>query len=513
MGETINDPRAGGAARPLPLLFSVFVIAACAIVYELMIATISSYLLGDSIYQFSVTIGLFLTSMGVGSYLSRRLHRNLLLTFIAIELLVGAVGGTSALLLYFTYGSLRSVYGPIMYGVIAAIGILVGLEIPILTRLLSEKYTLRVNIANVLSFDYLGGLLGSLAFPLLLLPYLGLIRTALVVGLLNVGVAGMVLGTAWRQLPQRRYAAALLLAVAGLLGTGLGHSDALWEQLEQQLYRDPVVYSAQSPYQHITITRWRDDLRLFLDGNLQFSSLDEYRYHESLVHPAMAAARDRSEVLVLGGGDGLAVRELLKYPDVKRVTVVDLDGQITKLFQTQPDLTKLNQGSLSDPRVRIVNADAFKFLEDDAGFYGVILADLPDPRNENIQKLYTVEFYRLAARRLAVGGVFVTQATSPYFASQAYWCIYASMQEVWPQVAPYHANVPAFGDWGFVMASQARLNPDDLKPSVPTRFLDGPTLRALFVFPADMPRQQLRPNGLIQPVLPGYYREGWRQAR
>ena len=512
MLETTNDPRAGDEARPLPLLFSVFVIAACAIVYELMIATISSYLLGDSIYQFSVTIGLFLTSMGIGSYLSRRIHRNLLMAFIAIELLIGAVGGTSALVLYFTFGALRSIYGPIMYGVIAVIGILVGLEIPILTRLLSEKYTLRINIANVLSFDYLGGLLGSLAFPLLLLPYLGLIRTALVVGLLNVGVAGLVLGSAWRRLPQRRRAAVILLAVVALLGIGLAHSDTLWQQLEQQLYRDPVVYSTQTPYQHITITQWRDDIRLFLDGNLQFSSLDEYRYHESLVHPAMAAARDRSWVLVLGGGDGLAAREVLKYPDVKQVTLVDLDPQMTGLFKSEPELTKLNQNSLNDARVRVVNTDAFKFLEEDTGFYGVILADLPDPRNENLQKLYTVEFYRLASRRLAAGGVFATQATSPYFAPEAFWCIYASMQEVWPQTAPYHASVPTFGDWGFIVASQARLNPDDLKLAVPTRFLDAPTLRSLFVFPADMPTLQEQPNSMIQPVLPGYYREGWREA-
>ncbi|MHB0870654.1 MAG: polyamine aminopropyltransferase [Chloroflexota bacterium] len=512
MQDTIAEPRSAGGTRPLPLLFSVFVIAACAIVYELMIATISSYLLGDSIYQFSVTIGLFLTSMGMGSYLSRKVQRNLLLTFIAIELLIGAVGGLSTLLLYFTYGSARSIYQPTMYGVIGAIGILAGLEIPILTRILSEKYTLRVNIANVLSFDYLGGLLGSLAFPLLLLPYLGLIRTALVVGLLNVGVAALVLASAWRQLPGRRAVAMLMAAILALLGTGLANSEPLWEQLEQQLYRDPIVYSAQTPYQHITITQWRDDLRLFLDGNLQFSSLDEYRYHEPLVHPAMAAG-DRSEVLVLGGGDGLAVREVLKYPDVKRVTLVDLDEAIVTLFRSQPELARLNGGSLSDPRVRVVNTDAFKFLEEDTGFYGVILADLPDPRNETLQKLYTVEFYRLAARRLAVRGVFVTQATSPYFAPQAFWSIHQSIGEVWPQVAPYHAYVPAFGDWGFIMASRAPLNVDQLAVSVPTRFLDTSTLRSLFVFPSDMARREVQPNSLIQPALPGYYREGWQQAR
>ncbi len=513
MQDESKGGRAGDGTRPLPLLFSVFVIAACAIVYELMIATVSSYLLGDSIYQFSVTIGLFLTSMGLGSFLSRHARRNLLLTFIAIELLIGAVGGGSTLLLYLTYGSARWVYEPTMYAVIATIGVLVGLEIPLLTRLLSDTFVLRVNIANVLSFDYLGGLLGSLAFPLLLLPFLGLIRTALVVGLVNVGVGALVLASSWHQVQERRYVAALVVVIAGLLTTALASSGYLADNLEQQLYRDPIVYSAHTPYQQITITRWRDDVRLFLDGNLQFSSLDEHRYHEPLVHPAMAVARDRSEVLVLGGGDGLAVREVLKYPEVRRVTLVDLDQQVTELFRSRPDLVRLNGGSLSDPRVRIVNTDAFKFLEDDRDFYGVIIADLPDPRNENLQKLYTVQFYRLTARRLAADGAFVTQATSPYFAPEAFWCIHESMGQVWPHLAPFHANVPTFGDWGFVLASRRSIDPDALAVGVPTRFLDTPTLRSLFVFPADMPRRQVEPNTLFQPVLPRYYREGWRQAR
>lgn len=513
MLETKEGPGAGGRARPLPLLFSVFVIAACGIVYELMIATVSSYLLGDSIYQFSVTIGLFLTSMGIGSYLSRGLRSNLLLSFIAIELLLGAVGGSSALLLYYTFGVAQGVYQPTMYLVIAIIGILMGLEIPILTRLLSGRFVLRVNIANVLSFDYLGGLIGSLAFPLLLLPYLGLIRTALVVGMLNVVVAAVVLAAHRRELPERLYAAALTAVIFLLLSTGVAKSSELWDQLEQQLFRDPIIYSVQTPYQHITVTRWRDDIRLFLDGHLQFSSLDEYRYHESLVHPAMGIVRDRSEVLVLGGGDGLAVRELLKWPDVKRITLVDLDPRMTGLFRSQPELVKLNGGSLSDPRVRVINADAFKFLEDDQGFYGVIVADLPDPRDENLQKLYTEEFYRLAARRLSAGGVFVTQATSPYFAAQAFWCIYESMKQAWPNVVLYHANVPAFGDWGFIMASRMPMNPDAIQIPVATRFLDEPTLKSLFVFPPDMPRLQVQPNSLIQPALPGYYRQGWQEPR
>ena len=478
-----------------------------------MIATISSYLLGDSVYQFSVTIGLFLTAMGVGSFLSRGFRRDLLLSFVAIELILGAVGGGSALFLYYVYGTARGAYAPAMYAVIASIGILGGLEIPILTRLLSERYVLRVNIANVLSFDYLGGLIGSLAFPLLLLPYLGLIRTALVVGIVNAAVGVMVLAAHWRELPERRYVAALALAILGLLTTGLARSGDLWDRLEQQLYRDPVVFSEQTTYQHVTITEWQDDIRLYLDGNLQFSSLDEYRYHEALVHPAVAMTRDRSEMLVLGGGDGMVIRELLKWPEVKRITLVDLDEKIVDLFKTQPSLARLNGGALSDPRVRVVNGDAFKFLEEDRGFYGVIIADLPDPRNENLQKLYSEEFYRMAARRLSASGIFVTQATSPYFAPKAFWCIYESMRHAWPEAVPYQVNVPSFGIWGFIVASASPLRLDEVTLPVPTRFLDPATLRALFVFPQDMPRLQVEPNQLMQPVILRYYREGWSRAR
>lgn len=505
--------KAGDGTRPLPLLFSVFVIAACAIVYELLIATVSSYLLGDSIYQFSITIGLFLTSMGLGSYLSRFLHRNLLMTFVTIELLIGAVGGVSALFLYFTYGSAKAVYAPTMYGTIGAIGLLAGLEIPVLTRLLSSQYALRVNIANVLSFDYLGGLLGSLAFPLLLLPFLGIIRTALVVGLLNVAVAGLVLVAHWRQIPERIHLAALVVAVAGLLSTMLINASFLWEGLEQQLYRDPVIYSEDTSYQQITITQLKDDLRLYLDGNLQFSSIDEHRYHEALVHPALSVAPDRREVIILGGGDGLAVREVLKYADVRRVTLVDLDEEMVKLFSSTPALARLNGNALSDPRVRVVNTDAFKFLEEDRDFYGVMIADLPDPRNESLQKLYTVEFYRLAARRLSARGVFASQSTSPYFAPKAFWSIRRSMGEVWPNTRPYHANVPSFGDWGFILASTQPLDIEAAQLSVPTRYLDRETLLSLFVFPLDMAPPAVEANSLMQPVLPGYYREGWRQAR
>ncbi|HEX9015232.1 MAG TPA: hypothetical protein VF960_04425, partial [Chloroflexota bacterium] len=204
--------------------------------------------------------------------------------------------------------------------------------------------------------------------------------------------------------------------------------------------------------------------------------------------------------------------ELLKWPDVKSITLVDLDSEVVRLFASQPELSKLNGGSLSDRRVHVVNVDAFKFLEENAGSYGVIVADLPDPRNESLQKLYSEQFYRLAARRLAPGGVFVTQSTSPYFAPKAFWSIYESMRLVWPGVVPYQVNVPAFGIWGFIMASAAPLNVAELSFPVHTRFLDAATMKSLVVFPLDMQRVQVEPNEIMQPVILGYYRDGWSRA-
>lgn len=504
----------GEGREYLPLLCSIFIVATCAIIFELMIGAVSSYLLGDSVYQFSVTIGLFLTAMGMGSFLSRRLFRDLLTTFVNVELIIGLLGGSSVPLLFYVYGTSPGIYRPVMYTVVAVIGTLVGLEIPLVTRLLSDHFVLRTNLANVLFIDYLGGLLGSLLFPLVLLPRLGLVPTSLLIGLLNTGVAYLTIAAYRDRLPQRRAQALLSLATAALLLLAFVQNGSLWGFLEQRLFRDSIIYSAQTSYQQITLTAWRDDVRLFLDGNLQFSSLDEHRYHEALVHPAMSTVRSRARVLILGGGDGLAAREVLKYPDVERVTLVDLDPAIIALSRTNATLARLNGGSLANPKLNVVNVDAFKFIEENDDFYNVILADLPDPRNESLQKLYSVEFYGLAHRRLAADGVMVTQATSPYFAPKAYWSIYETMRATLPRVLAYHADVPSFGDWGFVLGSTVPLSPESMALAVPTRYLDSATLRALFVFGKDMTNPgSLQPNSILQPILLEYYRQGWRGAR
>lgn len=376
---------------------------------------------------------------------------------------------------------------------------------------------LRTNVAFVLSADYVGGLLGSIVFPLLLLPRLGLIQTSALIGLGNVAVAGLVLGRWGVKAPVHRALAGAALGAATLLGMVLWWAQPLERYLEQRLYRDPIVMALQTPYQHLTLTRSGVDTRLFINGALQFSSLDEYRYHEALVHVPLGFRRDARRVLILGGGDGLAARELLKYPGIRWVVLVDLDPAVTRLARTDRVLRDLNAGSLSDPRLVVVNRDAYKYLEQGTPAFDAILVDLPDPENTATVKLYSREFYRMAGKHLQPNGVLVTQSTSPFFARLAFWCIHKTLASAGFQVYAYHLNVPSFGDWGFNLASfrPLRLSQFRLEP-VPLRYLKEEQVPGLFRFGADEDGTvwpELQVNTLINPVLLRYYRMGWDRMR
>lgn len=496
----------------LALLASVFVVAACGLIYELLLATISSYLLGSSVTQFSLCIGTFIGAMGVGSWISQHVENNLLRWFLLVEVALAVVGGLSAWALHAAYAYWGAGYYFVLFGVLIALGALIGLELPILTRLLSGYGALKNVLALALSFDYIGSLVGSVLFPLLLLPMLGATRTAFLVGLLNLGVAGWCIRL-FRKKPVAPLALVGVLG-AGLLG-GFIFADRATGFFERALYEDSVLFVRQTPYQRIVVTRKKSDLRLYLDGNIQFSTADEYRYHEPLIHPAMSLSASREDVLVLGGGDGLAVREILKWPDVKSVTLVDIDPAMTELAKTFPALRDANKDALSDPRVHVLHEDAYKFLERGAERFGVIVGDLPDPNNEALGKLYSREFYRLVRRRLGRGGVFVVQSTSPLFSRDAFWCIRKSVSEAGFNTTPYHVYVPTFGDWGFVLA---RATPEPAPDLTKTR-LDGLTLRflasanlaTLTAFDADTNEVQIDSSTLDHPRILNYYEKETRK--
>jgi len=492
------------------LLLSVFVIASCGLIYELIAGTLASYLLGDSVTQFSTIIGTYLFSMGIGSYLSRFIGRGLVGKFIAVELLVGVIGGYAATVLFLSFAYVGSLK-PLLYFLVVVIGILVGLEIPLLLRILKDKLQFKDLVSQVLTFDYLGALAASLLFPILLAPKLGVVRTCLLFGVLNALVAA---GTAWlfrRQLPRMGLMKFQCAAAIGLLLAGFAYAERLTSLAEGELYADEIIYARSSPYQRIVITRWKDDVRLFLNGHLQFSSRDEYRYHEALVHPGLQSISRPRQVLVLGGGDGLAVREILKYDSVQTVTLVDLDPEMTRLFSTDPILTRLNQNSLKSPQVKIINADAFLWLEKNQEFFDFVVVDFPDPANYSLGKLYTTAFYRLLRSHLAANGVAVVQSTSPLFARRAYWCIVKTLQSVGLEVTPYHAYVPSFGEWGFVIGS--------MRPYVmPTqylenlKFLNGAIAPSFFHFPKDMQPVETEINRLNNQILVQYYESEWRKV-
>ena len=501
----------GGEARAptAALLTMVLVIATAGLVYELVMAAVASYVLGDSVTQFSIVIGVYLSALGLGAYASRFVERRLALTFVDVELATALVGGLSAPALFFAFG-FTGAFRLVLYSIVVTVGALVGLELPLLIRILERELSFKELIARALTFDYAGALVGSLAFSLLLVPHLGLVHTSIACGLLNgiVALASTWLlagrtGTQRRSMARARVRAVLVLLVFFFEG------GRLRKVSESAMYPGPMLLAEQSPYQRIVVARRGAGFQLFLNGNLQFSSADEFRYHEALVHPAMAAAREHRRVLVGGGGDGLAVREILEWPGVQSVTLVDLDRRMTSLARHSPLLTGQNHRSFSDPRVHIVNADALVWFGTSRDKLDVVLLDFPDPTNYSLGKLYSRRFYKLAAARLASDGAMVVQSTSPMFARDAFWCVTHTLQSVGLSTLPYHVFVPSFGEWGYVLARHhAGPQPTRLPPA-PLRYLDRDTLRALFDFPPDMSERPTRLNRLDNQALVAYYLGAW----
>ncbi len=490
------------------LLFTTFICAACGLVYELALIAQGSYLIGDSITQASVVLATMVFAMGMGSLAAKPLQRRAAISFAAVEAALALCGGLSVLGLYaaFTWWDL---YWPSLIGTALVVGALIGAEIPLLMTLLQRIRAQDAGsaAADLFAADYVGALVGGLAFPFALLPLLGQTRGALVVGMVNaVAGAAVVLWLFAAELRRRDRLAVCgaTLVVLAVLGIAIAGSEAFLRAARSQLYADPIVHAETSQYQQIVLTESAPftgppDTRLFLNGDLQFSSRDEYRYHEALVHPALAGPRDR--VLILGGGDGLALREVLRYPDVREVVEVELDPAVVRLARTDPRLLALNGGALDEPRVRVVHADAFQWLRHADGGYDAVIVDMPDPDSTATAKLYSTEFYALARRVLAPGGRMAVQAGSPYFAPGTFSCVLSTVRSTGLAAVPYHVAVPSFGDWGFVLAAEGATPTLRLAAPAPLRFLDEAVLRAAGVFPPDRRPQPAQPSTLDDPVV------------
>jgi spermidine synthase len=489
------------------LLISVFVVATCGLVYELIAGTLASYLLGDSVTQFSTIIGTYLFAMGIGSYLSRFFKSDLLSWFIRIELLVGLIGGFAAAVLFVVFEHVIY-FRLILYSLVTLTGIMVGLELPLLMRILKDRIEFSDLVSRIFTFDYIGALFASLLFPLLFIPYLGILKTSFFFGLLNVVIAFIVAHRFRKDVTRYRLFQFSGVTCIVLLLAGFIFSDYLTAFAETSTYPDKIVYAKNSPYQRIIVTKGTNDWRMFLNGNLQFSSQDEYRYHEALVHPGLSQLKSAKNILVFGGGDGMAVREILKYPSVQKVTLVDLDPSVTSLFTSNESMMALNDSSLISKKLTIINEDAFVWIRSQTSHYDFIVIDFPDPGNYSLGKLYSTTFYQEVYRVLADTGAIVVQCTSPFVARKSFWIVDETLRKVGFITNPYHCYVPSFGEWGFNLAAKEPMTeayqlPRDL------RFLNTAVIADMYVFPTDMERVESKVNTLNDQVLVNTFTEEW----
>ncbi len=554
--QILKQRLSGNESRVLYL--AMLTMGASGLAFEYTLSKISGDILGNSVQQWAIIIGVMMFFMGIGSDVQKYVaEKNLFDAFIFLESLLALAGALGPVVFIYVYGLFPFHFVLVQYFFIITIGLIIGMEVPLVSRLNARFLPeLRLNLAAVLKMDYIGALLGALAWVFLLIPRFELSQVAFVIAFFNWGVALISLFFFRREVT-RRAGLVLMNAVVGIvLVAGFLNVDHWRVEAEQYLYRDRVVYSHTTPYQHIVLTEGRNgDISCYINGHLQFYSGDEFIYHENLVHTVMNSVPRRENILILGGGDGLALREVLKYRDARRITLCDLDAEMTRLAAENPFFRRLNHNALNDTgRVRIVtaavrpgepyavftkndkylwrggydsvatvhvvNMDAAKFVERISGMYDVIIVDFPDPNAPDLAKLYSKTFYEHLRKKLSRDGLLIQQSTSPYHAREVFLSIGKTMRAAGLSTVPLRDNVPSFGEWGWWIAGRAdsytaaRIKKElrgiqDIP--VPTRYLTAPLIRANLVFPrSSLDDERIRVNTLGNSVIYHYYLNAWQ---
>ena len=500
------------------LKLCVFTTGCATMVTEYTLATLASYLLGNSILQWTVVISLMLFSMGLGSRYSRKFKTDLLDCFTLTEFSLSFLCTFSAMFCFWI-SAYTIHFGLVVYGLACMIGFMTGLEIPLITRINESYESLRENISSVMEYDYYGGLLGGALFAFVLLPFLGLTYTPVLIGSLNLLVASLILWTFPDHLtrPSILNIQFAVLLMASILAFAVAKPIILYG--EQHKYKDKIVYQEQTRYQKIVVTQWKDDYWLFINGSTQFSTYDEERYHEPLVHPLLGLIKERKDILLLGGGDGLAAREILKYPDVENLTLVDLDPAMTQLARQDKIFLSINKGSLNDPRVRVINQDAYQFIKNSVDLYDAVIIDLPDPKSVSLSLLYSLGFYKMVEKHLKPFGAMVTQSTSPLYSPEAFLCIKKTLEAAGFSTLPYQNSIPSMGQWGWVLGVRQKSMPTQRLrknltaltfPDIATRFLNRDAMISMAHFGKGLYEQegQIEPNTQFDHNILKYYRKG-----
>ncbi len=512
------------------LKLALFATGLSGIVAEYILCTLATYFLGNSVLQWTMILSIMLFSMGLGSRLSKHINYHLLEKFIIVEFVLSVLVSFCAFFAYLalTYASFNDATllivwrfdGVVVYILSILIGLLIGMEIPLVTRLNEAFESLQVNISHVMEKDYYGSLLGGLFFAFVGLPFLGLTYTPFVLGAVNFLVA-VLLFFRLKKLVATTYIHPIktcMYLIFIVLILGFIFADDITDYGQQQRYKDKVILQEQTKYQQLVVTQWKDHYWFYINGNQQLSTLDEYLYHEPLVHPVMGLSKNPEQVLILGGGDGCAAREVLKYQSVKGVTLVDLDPRVTEIAQTNPIFTNMNKNSLNNPKVQLINTDAYAYMDQTISFYDVIIIDFPDPKSVQLGRLFSYEFYRLCYRHLRPEGLLIVQAGSPYYATKSFRCIEKTLQAAQFHTLPLHNQILTMGQWGWVIGTK-NIDTKRLKKAVRnlplnnihTKWLNKEALYLITSFGkqfVDIDTMDIEVNTIHNPVLPRYYRKG-----
>ena len=546
--------------RGLLLGMVIFIMGGCGLAYEYTFSKFASDLLGNSVQQWAIVIGVMLFCMGMGAEIQRlvkpqQVLRVLVLSQIALALL----GGFGPLCMLFSFAYEPYYFGLVYYGVVSLIGVLIGFEIPLISRL-NENYSadIRSNLARVLKMDYIGALAGAIMWIFVLPKFFTIHQIAYVLGFVSL-LAVLLCLLCFRHQQHTTKGMYVGIAIAGAaLGVGVSQTQGWSAKAEQRLFSDRVILAETTPYQHIVVTEsLSGHVRCYINGHIQFSSYDEALYHENLVHPVMSLVPGAARVLILGGGDGLALREVLKYPEVEEVILVDLDPAMTKLASEHPLFIKLNAGSLKHanvvvkesravqadgtqrliephqrriqrrqvfeqgPEISVRNIDAAAFAREPSGLFDVIILDFPDPSAPELAKLYSQHFYGALKSKLSAEGCMVQQATSPDRAKEAFLCIGRTLNAAGFSTLPYHDHVPSFGEWGWWIARhEERVDVRPLKEEIleldalisDTRYLSLERLKANLVFgKAGLDSIYTDITTIAHPAVLNHYLSGWRE--
>jgi spermidine synthase len=497
---------------------ALFATGLSGIVAEYVLSTLATYFLGDSVFQWTMIVSIMLFAMGLGSHISKYLEPPLLQKFIFIEFSLSILTAFSSILAY-TTAAFTSYPGFIIYCLSLLVGLLIGMEIPLVIRINNKYESLKFNISSMLENDYFGSLVGGVFFAFIGLPILGLTYTPFILGFINFTVAVVLLVYLREQLSPftRGNIYWLSLFVLLIQVGGVINAQKIIKFGEQYRYKDKVIYSGQSKYQQIVLTKSKENYWLFINGNQQFSTVDEVKYHETIVHPLLSMHLNPVSVLILGGGDGCVAREALKYDQVKQIKVVDLDPLMTDLARSHAVLTQINNHSLSHSKVNVQNADAWQFIEHCDDFFDIIIIDLPDPKTVELGRLYSSDFYTMCHKRLRPGGLIITQAGSPFFAAKAFYCIEKTMREAGYATLPLHNHLPTLGEWGWVIGAK-NIHKDQLRKAyldadieVGVEWINREALMMMQSFGKPFVVEdtgQIEVNSVHDPVLYRYYLNG-----